>query len=248
MNLDFFYNRRTIRNYADTAIDIDRVREMLEAAANAPTTGGMQLYSAIITTDNQIKNDLAECHFNQPAAKNAPAIITFCADFNRFIKWCELGNAEPGFDNFQSFVAAMLDTAIFAQQFCTIAESEGFGCCYLGTTTYNAPQIAKILNLPNHVVPIVALSIGIPYDQTQKCERLPLKGIVHSEKYHDYSDANIAAIYKGKEDLPANKKFVEDNGKSHLSQVFTDVRYPKDTNETFSRIFLNFIEIQGFKL
>lgn len=248
MNLDFFYNRRTIRKYADFAIDTDKINEMLEAAANAPTTGGMQLYSAIVTTNSEIKSALAECHFNQPAATNAPAIITFCADFNRFIKWCESGNAKPGFDNFQSFVAAMLDTTIFAQQFCTIAESEGYGCCYLGTTTYNAPQIAKILDLPTHVVPIAALSIGFPADDTPKCERIPIKGIVHAEKYHNYTDSDIAEIYKEKEELPVNKKFVEDNGKYHLSQVFTDVRYPKDSNETFSKVFLDFIESQGFKV
>ena len=147
MNMDFFFNRKTIRKYKSEAIPSDTIERMLDAAAQSPTTGGMQLYSVVIT-DKSIKEELAKSHFNQPAATGAPMLLTFCADFNRFIKWCELSNAKPGFDNFQSFVAAFLDAAIFAQQFCTIAEMNGLGCCYLGTTTYNAPQIAKTLNLP----------------------------------------------------------------------------------------------------
>ena len=178
MNMNFFFNRKTIRKYKSEAIPSDTIERMLDAAAQSPTTGGMQLYSVVITTDKSIKEELAKSHFNQPAATGAPMLLTFCADFNRFIKWCELSNAKPGFDNFQSFVAAFLDATIFAQQFCTIAEMNGLGCCYLGTTTYNAPQIAKTLNLPQYVVPIVTLSVGIPDDDSAKSERIPLQGII----------------------------------------------------------------------
>lgn len=149
MNMDFFFNRKTIRKYKSEAIPSDTIERMLDAAAQSPTTGGMQLYSVVITTDTDIKEELAKSHFNQPAATGAPMLLTFCADFNRFIKWCEQSNAKPGFGNFQSFVAAFLDATIFAQQFCTIAEMGGLGCCYLGTTTYNAPQIAKRLIFHN---------------------------------------------------------------------------------------------------
>lgn len=247
MNVDFFFNRKTIRKYKSEAIPSDTIERMLDAAAQSPTTGGMQLYSVVITTDTDIKEELAKSHFNQPAATGAPMLLTFCADFNRFIKWCELSNAKPGFDNFQSFVAAFLDATIFAQQFCTIAEINGLGCCYLGTTTYNAPQIAKTLNLPQYVVPIATLSVGIPDDDSAKSERIPLQGIIHKERYADYSTTDISNLYKEKEELPANINFVKENGKDSLAQVFTDVRYSKENNETFSKIFFDFIEQQGFK-
>lgn len=247
MDIDFFNKRKTVRRYKDEPIPGDQLTMMLEAAAMAPTTGGMQLYSVVVTSDNGIKKELAKCHFNQPAATGAPVLLTFCADFNRFIKWCAASNAEPGFGNFQSFIAAFLDATIFAQQFCTIAEMQGLGCCYLGTTTYNAPQIAGILNLPSFVVPIVTLSVGIPDDASAKAERIPSRGIIHNERYADYSDGDIEAIYSDKEAMPSNKKFVEDNCKQTLAQVFTDVRYPKDSNEIFSKVFYDFLEIQGFK-
>ncbi len=98
----------------------------------------MQLYSVIVTRDEDAKKRLAPAHFNQPSATGADVVLTFCADFNRFEKWCEARNAQPGYDNFQSLMWAVIDTTIFAQQFCTIAEMNGLGTCYLGTTTYNA--------------------------------------------------------------------------------------------------------------
>ncbi len=249
MNTDFFNQRQTIRSYSDRPVDTKTLNTMLEAAACAPTTGGMQLYSVVVSTDSDVKRQLAPCHFNQPMITDAPAVLTFCADFNRFSKWCRQSKAEPGFNNFESFVSAMLDATIFAQQFNTIAEMNGLGCCYIGTTTYNANQIAEVLSLPKMVVPVVTITVGYPApgcESLVKAERLPLKAIVHTEKYTDYSSNEISDIYSEKEALDVNRRFVKDNGKETLAQVFTDIRYPRDTSETFSRLYYDFIESQGF--
>ena len=80
--------------------------EMLEAASHAPTTGNMQLYSVIATRNPEKKKALAPCHFNQPSVMAADVVLTFCADFNRFVKWCECREAKPGYDNFQSLMTA----------------------------------------------------------------------------------------------------------------------------------------------
>ncbi len=245
-NSNYFKNRKTIRKYQDKPVDETLIYDLLSLSMEAPTTGGMQLYSAIVSTDKAVIKKLAPCHFNQPAIKNAPMVITFCADFNRFVKWCDLSNAKHGYDNFQSFVSALLDVTIFAQQFNTIAEMNGLGCCYLGTTTYNAPDIASVLNLPKLVVPVTTLTVGYPDDDSVKAERLPLRGIVHKNIYSDYSAEQIKEIHAEKESLDINKKYVAENGKENLAQVFTDVRYTKENNELFSEIFYKFIEEQGF--
>lgn len=243
---NYFNQRKTCRKFKPEAISLDSIKEMLSDAACAPTTGGMQLYSIIITQKPENRKRLAELHFNQPASQ-APLLITFAADFNRFSKWCEQRKAKPGYDNFQSFISAMLDTTIVAQQFNTIAEQKGLGCCYLGTTTYNAPQIAELLKLPHRVVPIVTIAVGLPDDDSIKAERLDANSFIHEEVYCDYTIEDINGIYAGKEALPINRKFVTDNNKETLAQVFTDIRYPQSSNEEFSRIFYKFIEQQGFE-
>lgn len=164
------------------------------------------------------------------------------------MNWCRASGADPGYDNFQSFMTAVLDTALFAQQFCTIAEMRGLGTCYLGTTTYNAPQIAEALDLPEMVVPVTTLTVGWPAAPGEECGRLPVGAVLHHEKYNDRNDEQIKELYAGKEAREDSRRFVAENGKESLAQVFTDVRYPRSNNELFSEIYLEFIRKQGFKL
>lgn len=247
MDLKYFFNRATVREYSSKVIDDNTLNEMIEAASHAPTTGGMQLYSVVVTRDKAMKERLAPCHFNQPMVTNAPVVLTFCADFNRFVNWCEASDAKPGYDNFQSLMAAVLDVTIFAQQFNTIAEMNGMGCCYLGTTTYNAQEIAEVLHLPHRVVPIITLTVGYPAKKQQfKTDRLPLEGIIHNEQYHELTAKEIKQIYSHKESLDANKAFVKENNKQTLAQVFTDVRYSRENNELFSKKFIDFLRKQNY--
>ncbi len=246
--MDYFKNRRTVRKYSDKKVSDELLREMIEAASHAPTTGNMQLYSVVVTRDNERKRELAPFHFNQPSVEGADVVLTFCADFNRFCKWCRESNADPGYDNFQSFICAVIDTALFAQQFCTIAEMKGLGTCYLGTTTYNAPQIAEFLKLPEMVVPVTTVTVGYPAGDAPVSDRLSADAIMHREKYSDYSSETIKDIYADKEAREDSKQFVKENGKETLAQVFTDIRYPRGNNELFSKIYYDFIESKGFKL
>jgi hypothetical protein len=178
--------------------------------------------------------------------KGAPVVLTICADANRFVKWASQRKAEAGFDNFQTFVAAAIDATIFAQAFCDVAEASGLGICYLGTTTYNADKIISALQLPRLVVPVITLTVGYPANMPEQPERLPLRAITHTETYSDYTPEMIDDLYADKESLEANKKFVTENGKETLAQVFTDIRYTKANNEYFSKVFEDVLKAQGF--
>lgn len=248
MENNYFSQRRTVRSYSDKPISEETLKSIIEQAMRAPTTGNMQLYSVVTTRDEEMKRRLAPTHFNQPTVMGCQVMLTICADYNRFVKWCEVSDAVPGYDNFQSFISAMLDATMFAQQIVTIAEMQGIGTCYLGTVTYNAPQIAEILRLPKRVVPIACITMGYPASEPEQCERLPLEAVLHNETYHDCSDQEIKELYKAKDDFEPNQKFITENGKQTLAQVFTDVRYTKQANETFSKIFLDFIRTQGFEI
>ena len=126
-------------------------------------------------------------------------------------------------------------------------EEKGLGICYLGTTIYNAGPIIEALNLPRLVVPIVTVTLGYPANPLPaQSERLPLAAILHEETYADYTPARIDALYAEKEALKVNQRFVAENGKETLAQVFTEVRYTKANNEYFSTAFLEVLKKQGF--
>ncbi|MDD4992768.1 MAG: NADPH-dependent oxidoreductase [Paludibacter sp.] len=244
--LDLLNQHRTIRKYTEQPIDNELLNKLLTTACRASNTGNMQAYSVVVTTDPDIKQQLAPAHFNQPMIKQAPVVLTFCADYNLFSKWCEQRQAEPGYDNFQSFMATAIDTLLAAQTFCIAAESVGLGICYLGTTTYNAQEIIAALKLPKLVVPITTITVGYPADMPEQTDRLPLEAVVHRETYTDFTPADINRIYAEKENSDFYKQFVAENNKETLAQVFTDIRYTKKNNEFFSDKFMDALKIQGF--
>ncbi len=245
-HLDFIKNRRSIRKYQDRIVPDDLLKDLLEESFRASTMGNMQLYSVVITKDEEMKRKLAPSHFNQPMITNASAVLTFCADFNRFSKWCEIRDAKPGYDNFLSFINAASDALLVVQNFCTLAEANGLGICYIGTTIYNPDPIIELLQLPTLVMPIATITVGYPAEEPQQTDRLPVEHLIHHETYHDYSKDDLDACYEFKESLPENKYFVEENGKQTLAQVFTDVRYKKEDNEFMSEGLLKTLRKQGF--
>lgn len=239
-------NRRTIRKYKDQDIPSQLLTELLTDSFRASTMGGMQLYSVVVTRDKDMKAKLAPFHFNQPMVTQAPVVLTFCADFNRFCLWCKQRNAVPGYDNFLSFMNAATDALLVTQNFCTLAEENGLGICYLGTTIYNPEPIIELLKLPRLVIPVATITVGYPDECPEQPDRLPVSGIIHEEYYHDYTPEDIEQVYAYKESLSVNKQFVAENQKENLAQVFTDVRYRKSDNECMSEKLLEVLRKQGF--
>lgn len=239
-------NRRTIRKYTSQDIPSEMLNELILTASRAATMGNMQLYSVIVTRDGEMKKKLAPLHFNQPMVTSAPVVLTFCADFNRFCKWCNQRKAVPGYDNLLSFMNAVYDAILFTQNFCTLAEEKGLGTCFLGTTAYTPDKIIEVLNMPKLTFPVATITVGWPDECPAQPDRLPLSGIIHDEVYHDYEPSDIDNIYEYKEALDENKHFVEINGKETLAQVFTDLRYTKKDNEAMSENFMETLRRQGF--
>ena len=241
-------NRRTIRKYTQQPISNELLNRLLEDASRTQTMGNLQLYSVIVTRSQEMKEKLAPAHFYQPMLREAPVVLTICADFRRTSDWCNHRNAEPGYGNFLSFMNATSDALLFTQTFCNLAEEEGLGICYLGTTIYMPQNIIETLKLPQLVVPVATLTIGWPAEKPEQTDRLPVDAFVHEETYHEYTGELIDTFYMPKEELEVNKEFVKMNGKETLAQIFTDIRYKKQDNEEMSKGFAHILETQGFGL
>jgi nitroreductase len=239
-------NHKSIRKYNSKEISKTLLNQILEAGIRASNTGNMQSYSIIITTEKSLKEKLWEYHFKQAMVLQAPLILTFCADFNRFSKWCVQRKAEPGFDNYISFFNAAIDALLVSQNVALAAEENELGICYLGTTTYNADKIIETLKLPKGVVPVTTLVVGYPDENPPLTDRLPLEAVIHQEVYQNYTTEEIDQYYKEKEGSTFTKELLKLNGKETLAQIFTDNRYKKQDNIFFSKKFLEIIDKQGY--
>jgi nitroreductase len=244
--IDTIFNHKSVRKYTTKDIDQAVLTQILEAGIRASNTGNMQAYSIIITKETDLKEKLWEIHFKQNMVLQAPVIFTFCADFNRFSKWCNQNKANPGFDNYLSFFNAAIDALLVSQNVALAAEENGLGICYLGTTTYNADKIIEALRLPKGVVPVTTIVAGHPDENPVLTDRLPLEAVIHNEYYHDYTPEKISEYYTEKEESSFTQELLKINHKETLAQIFTDNRYKKQDNIVFSKKFLEVIEKQGF--
>lgn len=238
--------RVTIRKYTDENVGDELLNRLLSLSARTQTMGNLQLYSVIVTRDEEKKKELAPAHFNQPMVTQAPVVLTFCADYRRTTLWAENRNATPGYNNFLSFVNATTDVLLYMQTFCNLAEEKGLGYCYLGTTIYNPQSIIKTLGLPQLVMPIATLTLGWPAEQPPLTHRLSLASFIHQETYCDYTPTSINEFYAEKEQLQENIDMVKLNNKETLAQVYTDLKYTKEGNESMSENLLKALKQQGF--
>ena len=205
--------RRTIRKYTQQPVSDELLNRLIEEASRTQTMGNLQLYSVVVTRDEEKKQKLASLHFNQPCATGAAVLLTVCADFRRTTDWCNQREATPGYDNMFGFLNAATDALLYTQTLCNLAEEEGLGVCYLGTTIYQPQDIIEALGLPQLVFPVATLTVGWPAETPLPTDRLPLESFVHQETYQPYTPERINTFYSPKEKLEENRHFVEINSK-----------------------------------
>lgn len=252
--IDTIHQHRSIRKYKPDPVPEDLLEEFLQAGIRASSSGNMQAFSIIITTDRKLREELFEPHMYQRMVLDAPVLLTFCADFHRMRSWLRLSNAPDSFDNFMSFMVAAIDAVLVSQNVALAAESKGLGICYLGSTLANCGQIGEILNLPKSVVPIVGFTLGYPAQDPAPRDRLPLDGLVHHEKYQDYDDDRIREIYRNREvygwerymSYPRLRKLIEQAGVVNLAQIYSVVKYTRESHQGYSMNILDYLAKQGF--
>ncbi len=245
--IEQIHAHRSIRKFQKKDIENSVLSEILEAATMASSSGNMQSYSIIVTKDQGMKSQMFESHFKQSMLMDAPIFLTFCADFNRMRRWLQISNAANNFDNYMSFMISSIDAILASQNAALAAESLGLGLCYMGTTLASAKDIGEVLELPQNVVPIVGFALGYPDEAPELRKRLPLKGIIHHEKYQRYCDDDIREIYREKEEQGLDRyKSLNLNEIHNLAQIYTQVKYTEESHIMYSESLLQYLKDQNF--
>jgi nitroreductase len=243
-----------VRRFKTDPVPEDVLDRVLEAGLRASSSGNMQSWSVIVTSDEKLKRELFLPHFEQPMAVEAPLLLTFCADFHRMRLWLEQSGAPLNFDNFMSFLIGSIDAVLASQNVALAAEAEGLGLCYMGTTLASCRDIARILECPENVVPVVGFALGYADESGAVRDRLPLGAVVHHERYRDYDSERIASVYREREaagwkrymEIPELRERVSSVGAKNLAQIYTLAKYTRESHITYSRDVLACLEEKGF--
>jgi nitroreductase len=248
------HNHRSIRSYKPDPIGEEILAELLEAGVRASSSGNMQTYSIIVSQDRAMRERLFVPHMEQNMVLEAPAVLTFCADFRRMRKWLRINDAPDNFDDFFAFLVAAVDAILVSQNVALAAEAKGLGICYMGSTLANVDQIGEILELPEGVMPVVGFSLGWPNENPAPRDRLPLSGLVHYETYQDHNDDEIREIYRDRDkagwqrymSIPRLQELVEEHDVENLAQIYTVVKYTRQGHARYTTTVLDYLKRQGF--
>ncbi len=244
--IEQIFDHRSIRRFKSEKISPAHLEAALMAAMRASTCGNMQSYSIIVSQEADMLATLSPCHFGQVERMNAPCVVTFVCDVNRFSQWCRQREAEPRYDNFVWYVNGAIDAMMAAQNMILEAEANGLGACVLGTTLYTADSIIEALELPKGVIPITSVVLGYPDQIPPLTDRLPLEAVVHYEKYKPYTPQAIDAAWAEREASEETAALLEENKLPNLAQIFTQNRYNAEDNVTFSKKYFEILKSQGF--
>ena len=245
---------RSIRRYLPDPVTDDVLGRILESALRASSSGNMQSWSVVVTRDRALRERLLEPHMGQPMVLEAPVLLTFCSDFHRMRRWLALSDAADGFDDPFACAVGAIDAALASQNAALAAEAEGLGICYLGSTLANADAIARILELPEQVVPVVGFVLGHAAEDPAPRDRLPLDGLVHYETYRRPDDDAVRTLYEHRETAgwarylsnPDLRRRVEESGVRNLAQIYSQLKYTRADHAVFTANLANALRQQRF--
>jgi len=196
---DLMMKRRSVRNFKDQPIPEEVIRQLVDAANNAPSGGNIQPVSIILIQEQENRQILSEMVGNQPWVKNAPLSMIFCLDFNRVKRWAAMNGTEfQGEQALAHFLISYADVMCAAQSVVVLAESLGLGSVYVGTIQSQMDEARERYSIPDFVLPLMILSLGYPKSVPRTIPKLKPDVIVHHEQYQPRSDDEIQRAFHQK--------------------------------------------------
>jgi nitroreductase len=193
----------TVRAFESTPVPPRDLERAIAAAQCAATSSNMQAYGLITVTDGRERARLAELCGNQPQVREAGLFLVVCGDLARQARVCERAGA-PLAANFEAFLLATIDAALFAQNLVVALEALGHGTCYIGGLRNRLPEVDALLELPRLVLPLFGLCVGTPRERPAVKPRLAPQAVLHEGRYRasratlgdvDEYDARMAEYY-----------------------------------------------------
>jgi hypothetical protein len=186
------------------------------------------------------KGKLAELSKNRKQFDSAPVALVFCADLKRLEYAAKRHQKEMLAGLAENFLVAVIDTALFAQNFAIAAESKGYGICYIGGVRNNPGPISDLLGLPEYVVPLFGMTVGVPAEANEAKPRLPVEAVLHEDTYDENKYERILQAYD-----KVMKEYYQTRSSHKRDNAWTDV-----TADFISKkrreYMLEFLQSKGF--
>ena len=185
----------SVRKYKTDPVSDEMIESIVAAGQRASTSSNLQTYSVVVVREMERRQRLQELCGNQSHITQAPVFMVWCADQSRLDRVCQARGYQAVNEYVEDFLVAAVDATLAMQNASVAAESFGLGMCYIGGIRNYPDEIIKLLNLPPLVFPISGMTLGWPDTDPFIRPRLPLKAILHWERYDISGENQILADY-----------------------------------------------------
>jgi nitroreductase len=141
--IDIINSRRSVRKFKADPISEQDLKDILEAAMNAPSAGNEQAWQFVVLQGEMFQKYQA---VNPNCPKGAPVGILVCQD-TRAEKYA-------GY--------AVQDCSAATQNILLAAHFKGLGSVWTTVFPQNAAGTRQLLNLPDQITPFACIPIGYP--------------------------------------------------------------------------------------
>ena len=177
---------RSVRAFLPDPLPPGTIELLVAAAQSASTSCNFQMWSVIVVEDPSRKAKLSVVAADQEHIRQCPVFLVWLADLARVERMAaERGESLACLGYLETFLVAVIDAALAAQNALLAAESMGLGGVYVGALRNRPEVVAAELGLPPQVFPVFGMSLGRP-DPARLADikpRLPGSVVLHREHY-----------------------------------------------------------------
>ena len=188
-------SRRTIRQYKPQAIPSSDLEKIIACAQRAPSGGGLQTYTLVRITDPAVRAQIAHLAGDQAQVSDAPEFFVVCADVQRDKAMIAHRGGAPAEASLMSTMYSLVDATLMAAFMVVAAEALGYGTCCVGGIQNALGEIIRLLTLPQGVLPVMGVCIGMPDEEPAQRPRMPMDVIVRENGYGQLTAEDMARCY-----------------------------------------------------
>lgn len=152
---DLISKRQSVRRYASTPVESEKINRCLEAARLAPSASNSQPWHFIIVDKEPLRTEIAKATFTDIQLINkftlqAPVMVVIVIEKAKLITRLAMLVKKKEWP--------LIDIGITAEHFCLQATELGLGTCMIGW--FDEKKIQKLLNIPSGKSIGLVISLG----------------------------------------------------------------------------------------
>lgn len=190
-----YQHRASVRKFKPEPLREGDLEKILFAAQRAPTDATAQMYSLLRVSDPELRRKVSSHSGHNPHIETCAEFFLILADVYRLRRLVEHRGGVFGHWPRTALHFAITDAVLAGSALATMAESLGYGIVWIGGVLNGIKEIKALCGLPQGVVPVAGLCVGVPDESPAPRPRLPRALVVHENQYHDYGPEALEQAY-----------------------------------------------------